>query len=405
MRKTKTTFLFRRMMLIVFAFLGYAAMTQAQVYVVDDFVNDSTPCFEYQLKEGKYLLPDDEPTLYLHNGDTINVFEMKHRSNGMIFSKDYWYYLFKKDGKKYAVDVNFIYCKADDPTSLQKNDKVYYTQNMKHQGMGRFFYTYTPYLIIIGLLIAIWLLSLFGPAYSKMRKPAEYGIPAMILAITFLEFLGLYFMGMDVFWWCDQNYYGFFGALFRVIPGVLVVMTQIGSIKLYENVIFGEKRLSGFSIKPTLYGMLGILPVSILILVLSQTTELTEEVLTVFWIIGVLLSLVIGFFLSLRENCEMVGKRKGILITAFIAIYLIGCIVAVICLGAMLLRLIIQVILVVTGAILILFVGSHSNSGGGGGGGAARMVYRDDHGNCFSSRDEANRSNERIAERRAESMI
>ena len=50
MRKTKTTFLFRRMMLIVFAFLGYAAMTQAQVYVVDDFVNDSTPCFEYQLK-------------------------------------------------------------------------------------------------------------------------------------------------------------------------------------------------------------------------------------------------------------------------------------------------------------------------------------------------------------------
>lgn len=78
MRKTKTTFLFRRMMLIVFAFLGYAAMTQAQVYVVDDFVNDSTPCFEYQLKEGKYLLPDDEPMLYLHNGDTINVFEMKH---------------------------------------------------------------------------------------------------------------------------------------------------------------------------------------------------------------------------------------------------------------------------------------------------------------------------------------
>lgn len=136
MRKTKTTFLFRRMMLIVLAFLDYAAMTQAQVYVVDDFVNDSTPCFEYHLKEGKYLLPNDEPTLYLQNGDTINVFEMKHRSNGMIFSKDYWYYLFKKDGKKYAVDVNFIYCKADDPTSLQKNDKVYYTQNMKHQGMG-----------------------------------------------------------------------------------------------------------------------------------------------------------------------------------------------------------------------------------------------------------------------------
>lgn len=102
--------------------------------------------------------------------------------------------------------------------------------------------------------------------------------------------------------------------------------------------------------------MLGILPVSILILVLSQTTELTEEVLTVFWIVGVLLSLVIGFFLSLRENCEMVGKRKGILITAFIAIYLIGCIVAVICLGAMLLRLIIQVILVVAGAILILLL-------------------------------------------------
>ena len=100
----------------------------------------------------------------------------------------------------------------------------------------------------------------------------------------------------------------------------------------------------------------------------------------------------------------MVGKRKGILITAFIAIYLIGCIVAVICLGVMLLRLIIQVILVVAGAILILFVADHSNSGGGGGG-TARMIYRDDHGNCFSSRDEANRSNERIAERRAESMI
>lgn len=86
MRKTKTTFLFRRMMFIVLAFLDYAAMTQAQVYVVDDFVNDSTPCFEYHLKEGKYLIPDDEPTLYLQNGDTINVFEMKHRTNGMIFS-------------------------------------------------------------------------------------------------------------------------------------------------------------------------------------------------------------------------------------------------------------------------------------------------------------------------------
>ena len=33
------------------------------------------------------------------------------------------------------------------------------------------------------------------------------------------------------------------------------------------------------------------------------------------------------------------------------------------------------------------------------------MVYRDNHGNCFNSRAEANKSNERIAERRAESMI
>ncbi len=80
----------------------------------------------------------------------------------------------------------------------------------------------------------------------------------MILAITFFKILGLYSWRW-IFSGGVTNYYGFFGALFRVIPGVLVVMTQIGSIKLYENVIFGEKRLSGFSIKPTLYGMLGIL--------------------------------------------------------------------------------------------------------------------------------------------------
>lgn len=92
----------------------------------------------------------------------------------------------------------------------------------------------------------------------------------------------------------------------------------------------------------------------------------------------------------------------GLAVTIFGIIYIIGCIVAVWGLIVVVFKLIIQIIMIAVAIGFIFFVLPKDifSSNGGGGGGASQPMWRDEDGGMHVSRGDAERANERIAERK-----
>ncbi len=107
----------------------------------------------------------------------------------------------------------------------------------------------------------------------------------------------------------------------------------------------------------------------------------------------------IGTFISWKRNVSAAGKVNGSLLTLFLAVYIIGVIIAAVGLITILLRLILQILLILAGIAAILFVGG--SAAGGGGGGSSKTVWYDAEGGCHNSEIDAKMANERIAERKA----
>ncbi|HJE38881.1 MAG: hypothetical protein C7K11_06490 [Candidatus Amulumruptor caecigallinarius] len=375
--------------LIVFTILLVNALcASAQKYVVDVLFSDSIQAYTIEPAKSGGEVPGTA-AFKIANGEELTLTRVLEGNPGRG--------VIVRDDKEYCIDGDLLVLSEDNPAGTVGLFPDL-RQDGKHTAIEHFFTTITPYIIISILFVAAILLLFLG-RIELLRRPALLLVPLCILLASALEIWAYATLGGDVFWWCDYDTYGFWGSALRAIPFVIFVVAQVFSIKLYERLLFGEHSDKEISIKPMAISMGACIPLTLIAVFAGAVWwRSANEVVAA---IVFLASFGIGTFISWKRNVSTAGKVNGSLLTLFIAVYIIGVIIAAVGLITILLRLILQILLILAGIAAILFVGGSAAGGGGGGGGSSKTVWYDAEGGCHNSEIDARMANERIAERKA----
>ena len=321
---------------------------QAQYYVVDEVMADSARTYAVVKKDtaysrGKELTP-------IANGDTVYAIGPATGS----------YVRCRHNGREVAIFRNSLVFSDDNPEGTEdtySNPKA----AKRHTAIAHFYTTSTPLYIILGLFLFTALLGLFGGRWEAVRMKAALLFSICILIASLLEILGYYLLGSDAFWWCDYDRYGFWGSLWRVIPLGLVVAYQFYSIYLFERLLLpdeGEYSDRKISIKPAAIGLAGCIPLTVIAVLIAQNAlDLSQLWVDIVGASTLLLTLVLGIFLTLRKNSKVFGKMLGILVTLFSIVYIIAGIISAIILIVIIFKLIIQILMVLAAIVILALVG------------------------------------------------
>ena len=270
-----------------------------------------------------------------------------------------------------SVAINLHKEKAD---SASVSHQRIVLSTLKDDKLSIFFTSLGPCWAIIGLLVIAFAICLAGMRLGvrSVREAGLVVVPLCLLAVAAIEIYWYRLMGAGAFWWCDYDSYGFFGTLLRVIPFLIVVAMQLFSIKLYEQLLCWDGPVdSEIHVKPAVIGILVSFPTLIVYVLVTQLGfhwkgETAEMVGVGIFLLIILVGIIRTFMLNIQEF----GALRGSLISAFILVYVVSCIVAV----AALIFVIVRILLVVLAALFALAV-----LGGTGG----RTLYRDKYGNLY----------------------
>ena len=270
-----------------------------------------------------------------------------------------------------SVAINLHKEKAD---SASVSHQRIVLSTLKEDKLSIFFTSLGPCWAIIGLLVIAFAICLAGIRLGvrSVREAGLVVVPLCLLAVAAIEIYWYRLMGAGAFWWCDYDSYSFFGTLLRVIPFLIVVAMQLFSIKLYEQLLCWDGPVdSEIHVKPAVIGILVSFPTLIVYVLVTQLGfhwkgETAEMVGVGIFLLIILVGIIRTFMLNIQEF----GALRGSLISAFILVYVVSCIVAV----AALIFVIVRILLVVLAALFALAV-----LGGTGG----RTLYRDKYGNLY----------------------
>ena len=270
-----------------------------------------------------------------------------------------------------SVAINLHKEKAD---SASVSHQRIVLSTLKDDKLSIFFTSLGPCWAIIGLLVISFAICLAGMRLGvrSVREAGLVVVPLCLLAVAAIEIYWYRLMGAGAFWWCDYDSYGFFGTLLRVIPFLIVVAMQLFSIKLYEQLLCWDGPVdSEIHAKPAVICILVSFPTLIVYVLVTQLGfhwkgETAEMVGVGIFLLIILVGIIRTFMLNIQEF----GALRGSLISAFILVYVVSCIVAV----AALIFVIVRILLVVLAALFALAV-----LGGTGG----RTLYRDKYGNLY----------------------
>lgn len=192
--------------------------------------------------------------------------------------------------------------------------------------MTGWYETITPYILIFLLFAATVAMIFVGLRNWKYRRLALILTPTFIILGTVLELMAFGTMGKKAFWWCDDETYGFWGALLRCIPFFLVVYAQIVSYLCYKIILVDGDDADSLSIKPMAKSMVFCLPLAFIVtLLLSEFKLIHGNNQQTSIALGIMLVvLVAGTFKSTRTNIKTLDWGRGLAFTAFGVIYIIG---------------------------------------------------------------------------------
>ena len=200
----------------------------AQKFELDPLWGDSVECMVASKPDSLWKISEPIQTVKFPRGMEI---ESCGKANG-------YYVAFKKDGASYMAYMGELKFSADNPEGTVNplsEDTV-----KKHSALGHFYATYTPAVLVL-ILMGMILATFFVARKSSPAVPlALKVIPVCMLLISIIEVVGYKVLGGDMFWWCDNDRYGFFGSLFRVIPFGAVVALQFYTFKMFETLVFAD---------------------------------------------------------------------------------------------------------------------------------------------------------------------
>lgn len=354
--------------LITFLFAGIAPAATAQFYVTDDNFTDSVKVYQIQLCSDNQTETLGSPVFKIPMGETVKV--------ERLLKGQTQYGLVKIDGKEYGISSGKLLFSDENPEGTE--DIFGDTRSrVNHSVMGKFFAMMTPYWVIAILLVVAMAFTWLGLKSEILRTLALPIIPCSLLAASLLEIWAYWTLGTSAFWWCSPDKYGFFGALFRVIPFVAFVAFQLYSIKLYMRLLTNDED-NKLSVKPLLLSIGLCIPITLAMTFLcAGLFDMRSPWLEIITIVTFFVSLVIGLYISTKKNLKELGKISGTLFTTFGIVWAIGAVVAIIGLIIVIFKLILQ-ILVVAGGIFLAAMMSTSR-------------YKDSYGNVYEEDGFGNR--------------
>lgn len=336
---------------LLLALLFTYVITSAQEFIINPWGADELQCYAVtKSAEGFSVNYNKEEGLNVADGTIIQ--KIAESDNG-------YYYIFEHEGKYYAADRKELKFSDNNPEDVENplSAKI----QARGSALGNFYRTSKAITsIVLIMLVAAIIATLFvGLKMYSLRPLFLIIVPVAILAVSIIEVVGFLRFGMDMFWWCEYDRYGFFGSLFRVIPFMLVMAAQLFSIKFYElGLIINdpspesneEKKIS---VKPAFISLAICVPVFLVVVFTMAGLDLQGIWMDIAAIVAFLGSLGVGVLITLKRNIKAWGSINGLWVTIFTIVYCLGCIVSGIGLIALIFKIIFQM-LVVIGAFLIL---------------------------------------------------
>lgn len=342
---------------------------RAQKYIIDDIYCDSVMVNEIVLDADKTSESPGNIAFYLHRGDTVTV-------TRILNGNSYPAIRIAGKSKEYTVSQgDLVFCDNNPAGTVDRWADMGWNKN---RGIKKFFASFTPYAMIALLFAAAMALLYLGLKIDILRKPALYAVPGCMLVASILEIWAYHTLGNSAFWWCSPDRYGFFGALFRVIPFIAFVAFQLYSIKLYMRLISNDED-NGLSIKPMLLSIGLCVPVTLAVVFgCAGLLNIRSPWLEIITIVTFLSSLGIGLYISTKRNLKELGKTAGTMFTLFGIVWAIGAVVAIVGLITVIFKLILQILVVCAGIFLVSMM--------------ATRRYRDSYGNVYEEDGFGNRT-------------
>ena len=284
--------------------------------------------------------------------------------------------MFAHDGKHYRIQQSSLLWSETNPEHV--TNSLHNTVVRYHTDWGRFLTTLWPCWLVIGFIVLAILICYISVWFDirPLRQAGIIVVPLLLLAVAGIEVMAYQLFGGDAFWWCDVDRYGFWRSALRILPFILVVFAQIASIWWYEAILFYDEpgRSKEIHLKPAVIGFLVSIPAIIVFYLVAQMgfkwkgsgCELTAGLL----FLGIIL---VGIGITLKQNIGELGFWKGVAITLFALVYILGTIVAVGALVVAILQLIFQILCVLFGLAILC----------GAGAGASKTIYQDRSGNLY----------------------
>lgn len=347
----------RTIILSIFVLVSFGV--SAQQYVVDPFMVDSVPVSELMPNNvpGKPNNVPGKEAFKIAKGDTVQILgKLKDfPASGIV----------KIDGKKYAIRVKACLQFIDEEGVEDPWDTLSADWRTPK---GRLYSTLTPYLWIIYLVggaIVLMLLSL----WLKFLKPvALLLVPLAIGYACYLEISAWLALGADMFWWCDNDYYGFWGSVLRLIPFLFVLTVQLGSFLLYDQLLTEKKEdySATGGLVPMGISFLIVIPILLIVLLILAIFHVSKDVQNITGTCIAIVTIGIGSISTFTLNIKGLGFFKGIWTTMFSAIYIVGAMIAVLGLVIALWHLFVEMVVTLLPWALIVFLllpgGKTSNS-------------------------------------------
>lgn len=215
-----------------------------------------------------------------------------------------------------------------------------------------------PFIIIGSLLVLGGLTAYLGLEINRFTRTALIVTPVALLTASAMEAWAFYDLGKQVFWWCDSDTYGFWGAFWRMIPFGICVYVQLISIILYKGMLDIESG-SDLALKPLAISLATSIPAFLVTAAICSLLHLPKVWLDIISTSVFLTVLGAGCIKSLYRNIKVLGAGGGIAFTLFGAVYVIGACVAIGGLIMVLFQNFVQTILI--SIVIAIFTGKTSS--------------------------------------------
>ena len=316
--------------LLLLAALLLALMPEratAQRFEIDPLFTDSVKVVRVVRAESGWTEYQPYSFATLPDGYTFDLVEM---DEGRL--------VFDMDGVHYRVMPGSVLFSSDNAPDVANPLPKKIVR--RHSPLAHLFASSAPYLAIVLLVVAGTLLGLLGQRSRALRSVA--------------------LKASDMAWWCDDELWGFWGALWRAIPFVVVVLMQYYSIRLYARLLFDGRRTEEgdeprISLRPVAWAIGLLLPVLVVVMLLFQLAGFTGFVAD---LLSLLIPVAVSALLigrGARKNIATFGRSNGILITLFSIVYLLGLIISAVMLTVVIFKIILQIIIMAVLVGLCIF--------------------------------------------------